>query len=444
MLIEFTKYCQKEKLFKPDDKILLAVSGGVDSVVMCELFYLAGYKFGIAHCNFKLRGEESDEDEKFVRDLADKYKAKFYLKTFETKKYAVSNGISIQMAARELRYKWFEELLKSENYKYIATAHHSDDQIETFFINILRGTGIAGLHGILPKQNNIIHPLLFSNRKRIEDFRKKNNLKFREDSSNISEKYLRNKIRHRIIPLLKDINPEFEQIINKNIERFRETEKIYASQIEKERNKIVEIQEDKIVFPIKKLKILDSLSTYLYEFLSPYNFSFHVVEDIVAALDDIPGKQFFSPTHRLIKDREELIITPKKHENHSVEQYTVNEKSIDKPVNLKIDKVFSVRDFKIPQSNNIACLDYEKLKFPLILRKWKEGDYFYPLGLNSRKKLSDFFIDRKFSLLDKENAWLLCSGDKIVWIVGFRIDNRFKITKRTKKIFQIEYFPATD
>lgn len=444
MLIAFIKYCQKEKLFKQDEKILLAVSGGVDSVVMCELFYLAGYKFGIAHCNFKLRDEESDEDEKFVQNLADKYKANFYLKKFNTEKYAVSNGISIQMAARELRYKWFEELLKSENYKYVAAAHHSDDQIETFFINILRGTGIAGLHGILPKQNNIIHPLLFSNRKRIEDFRKKYNLKFREDSSNISEKYLRNKIRHRIIPLLKDINPEFEQIINKNIERFRETEKIYTGHIEEEKNKIVEIQEDKIVFPIKKLKKLDSLSTYLYEFLYPYNFSFHVVEDIVAAIDDISGKQFFSPTHRLIKDREELIITPKKHEDHSAEQYTVNEKSIDKPVNLKIDNVFSARDFKIPQSNNIACLDYEKLKFPLILRKWKEGDYFYPLGLNSRKKLSDFFIDRKFSLLDKENAWLLCSSDKIVWIVGFRIDNRFKVTKKTKKIFQIEYFQATD
>ncbi len=444
MLIEFIKYCQKEKLFKPVDKILLAVSGGVDSVVMCELFYLAGYKFGIAHCNFKLRGKESDEDEKFVRDLANKYKAKFYLKTFETNKYAVSNGISIQMAARELRYIWFEELLKSENYKYVAAAHHSDDQIETFFINILRGTGIAGLHGILPKQNNIIHPLLFSNRKRIEDFRKKNNLKFREDSSNKSEKYLRNKIRHSIIPLLKDINPEFEQIINKNIERFRETEKIYAGHIEREKNKIIEIQEDKIVFPIKKLKKSDSLSTYLYEFLYPYNFSFNVIEDIVAALDDISGKQFFSPTHRLIKDREELIITPQKHQDHSVEQYIVNEESIDEPINLKIDKVFSVRDFKIPQSNNIACLDHEKLKFPLILKKWKEGDYFYPLGLNSRKKLSDFFIDRKFSLLDKENAWLLCSGNKIVWIVGFRIDNRFKITKRTKKIFQIEYFPATD
>jgi len=439
MLKKFKDFIFQESLFENDDKILLTVSGGPDSVVLCELFYRAKYNFGIAHCNFHLRGKESDEDEIFVRDLSKKYKVQFYVKHFNTKKYAKDNHISIEMAARDLRYNWFFELLKKEKYKYIATGHHLDDQIETFFINIIRGTGIAGLHGIISKQNNIIRPLLFAYRNDIEAFLKKNNIPFRTDSTNNSVKFMRNKFRNLILPQLYQINKNYKKTIINDIKRLKDAEFIYKTKINEVKKNILIKEGKNILIPIEKLKELNPLRTYLFEFLSSYNFNFSTVEDIISRLDDISGKQFFSSSHRLIKDREYLIISEldKKSEANAIE-FFINENDlfINTPVSLKFKKLIYNKDFIISKDKFIACFDKDKLKFPLQIRKWKKGDYFYPFGMNKKKKLSDFFIDEKFSLLEKEKIWLLCSDNDIVWIIGKRIDNRFRIRNNTKNIFQ--------
>ncbi|MCD6112573.1 MAG: tRNA lysidine(34) synthetase TilS [Bacteroidales bacterium] len=439
MLKKFIDFIFQESLFENDDKILLTVSGGPDSVILCELFYRAKYNFGIAHCNFHLRGKESDEDEIFVRDLSKKYKVQFYVKHFNTKKYAKDNHISIEMAARDLRYNWFFELLKKEKYKYIATGHHLDDQIETFFINIIRGTGIAGLHGIISKQNNIIRPLLFAYRNDIEAFLKKNNIPFRTDSTNNSVKFMRNKFRNLILPQLYQINKNYKKTIINDIERLKDAEFIYKTKINEVKKNILIKGGKNILIPIEKLKELNPLRTYLFEFLSSYNFNFSTVEDIISRLDDISGKQFFSSSHRLIKDREYLIISEldKKSEANAIE-FFINENDlfINTPVSLKFKKLIYNKDFIISKDKFIACFDKDKLKFPLQIRKWEKGDYFYPFGMNKKKKLSDFFIDEKFSLLEKEKIWLLCSDNDIVWIIGKRIDNRFRIRNNTKNIFQ--------
>jgi len=441
MLEDFKNFIAKEDLFLPKVKILLAVSGGVDSVVMTDLFHRAGYNFGIAHCNFQLRGEESKLDQAFVKKLAEKYAVACYCKRFRTAEYAEENGLSIQMAARTLRYEWFEKVLKTENYTYLATAHHLDDQVETFFINLLHGTGIAGLHGILPKKSSLVHPMMFTFRSGIEEYASDNNLVFREDSSNKSLKYVRNRLRHQIIPQLTKLNPEFNQIINKNIERFREIEHIYKEAIQRENEKVFFKLPNKTLISIPLLKKLHPLKTYLYEFLTPYSFSFPIVCDIVVALDDISGKQFYSSTHRLLKDRDQLIITRRRKKSIiEAGPIFINEKdvSISEPLNIQITNPRFSENMKIPASRFIAFLDRDKLKFPLELRKWRKGDYFYPLGMKTRKKISDFFIDNKFSIIDKENTWLLCSGRRIVWIVGYRIDNRFKIGPNTQRIIQLK------
>lgn len=441
MIEQFQNFVKKEKLFKADDKILLAVSGGMDSVLMCELFYNAGFKFAIAHCNFQLRGDESNQDEKFVSDLSKKYNVPFFVTSFQTSEFAAENGISIQMAARELRFKWFQELLETENYDYVATAHHLDDQIETFFVNLSRGTGIAGLHGIQPKHKKIIHPLLFVYRKDIETYISENKFDFREDSSNKSTKYKRNKLRHNILPLFDKLNPNFSETITKNINLLKESEIIFRKEINRVKRKAVHSKAGKTFVNIKILKSHGQISTYLYEFLSHYNFSFAVVEDIIKSMDDISGKQFYSETYRLLKDREYLIIAPLSNEssNQFGDDYFIEKEQseITKPLNLSFSFIENFNEFKISKDSSIASLDSSKLEFPLTLRKWKKGDYFYPFGMNKKKKLSDFFIDEKISIIDKENIWLICSGEKIAWIAGHRIDNRFRISKNTKQIFQI-------
>ncbi|MES2138259.1 MAG: tRNA lysidine(34) synthetase TilS [Bacteroidota bacterium] len=460
MITALLNHIKKEKLFSTTEKVLLTVSGGIDSVLMCELFHKVGLNFGIAHCNFQLRNEESDEDETFVNTLAQKYNVPFHFIKFNTAAYAKKNKVSIQIAARDLRYQWFEEIRKEYDYNYVATAHHQDDSIETFFINLLRGTGISGLHGILPKHGNIIRPMLFSTKKEIESYVKKNKLKYREDSSNASDKYVRNKIRHHVTPVLKELNPGFENTFNKTINHLREVELIYKKDIETKRSKIVKQEKNNIFIPIKQLKKLQPITTYLYEFLKPYNYNASTVEEIISTLDGESGKQFFSNTHRLIKDREFLIIEPreesqelrsKKQEPRSKKQdpgvgtkdfeikILKNQKEIDLE-NLKLSFRSEVNspDTEIQKSTSIAYLDLEKLEFPLEIRKWQKGDVFHPFGMKGKKKLSDFFIDKKLSLNQKENAWLLTSKGKIAWVIGQRIDNRFKITDKTRKIYIVK------
>ncbi|MCF8297820.1 MAG: tRNA lysidine(34) synthetase TilS [Saprospiraceae bacterium] len=420
------------------DKILLTVSGGMDSVVMCELFHQAGLKFGMAHCNFKLRGEESDGDARFVESLAKKYQVPLFIVEFETAKVAKELKISTQMAARDLRYEWFEKIRTENEYDFIATAHHQDDQVETFFINLLRGTGISGLHGILPKNGNIIRPLLFANRKEIVEFQQKYKLKFREDSSNAATKYLRNKIRHILLPAMEDIDADYANIFEANIQRFAEAEQIYNQQILKTRQELLIKKDTSVQIEIEKLKKLNPISTYLFELIKEFGFSFSACEDIIQSFNTDSGKQFYTETHRLLKDRDFLII--RKIKTEATKTYCIDEgtEKISEPVQLIFNSFYKKPDFKYSTDKNKACLDRSKLRFPLCIRKWEEGDYFYPLGSNFKKKLSDYFIDQKFSLFEKEDCWLLCSGDEMVWIIGYQMDNRFKITNKTREVIQIE------
>lgn len=439
MFEAFKSYINKEKLFEPSDKVLLTVSGGMDSVVMLDLFHQAGFNFGIAHVNFKLRGEESDADQQFVEGLAKKYNCPLYVTSFNTKEFAKQNKLSTQMAARELRYQFFEEIRQEHNYEFIATAHHIDDQVETLFINLLRGTGISGLRGILPKQNVLIRPLLFAKREEIEKYRVKKNLTYREDSSNASDNYLRNKIRHKLMPVLEDLDANYLDLLNANMKRFGESEQIYKQHIELVRGELQSEKSGRIYISIDKLKAYSPIVTYLFELLKPFGFLFSQSEDIVQTLDHESGKHFFSETHELLKDRRYLIIRdrqaaqmkPKLEISESIE-------SIESPISLRFKKLSLMDYFVMPTHNNIGALDYAKLKFPLTIRKWEEGDVFCPLGSKFKKKLSNFFIDRKFNLFEKEDAFLLCSGDDIVWIIGHQLDDRYKITDKTKEIYWVE------
>jgi len=441
MFKAFKRYISSQKLFTRKDKILLTVSGGIDSVVMCELFHQAGLQFGIAHCNFQLRGQESDADEYFVKLMAEKYEVPFYVNHFNTLDIASGLSVSIQMAARQIRYDWFEEIVESEKYQYFATAHHQNDEIETFFINLLRGTGIAGLHGISPKQHHLIRPLLFTNRSKIEKYAGENKLEYREDSSNVSIKYLRNAIRHKIIPEFKHLAGDFERIMIENIEKIRDTEIIFNEMMELKRKEIVIVKDAVVLLNIEKLNNLHPIKIYLYHFLSPYGFNNETIDSLILTLNDISGKQFYSTTHRLLKDRENIMITTI---NHTViqkdEVFFINETDhqIIFPIMLDFRVTTESEMIKIKPDKNLAYLDFDKLIFPLKLRKWEHGDSFSPFGMHGKKKISDFFTDQKFSILEKENTWLLCSENDIVWVVGWRIDEHYKLTSRTLRGYLIE------
>jgi len=410
----------------------------MDSVVMCELFNKAGFKFGIAHCNFKLRGDESDGDQNFVKALADKLNVNFHTIDFETAKIAEERKISTQMAARDLRYEWFEKILKENTYKFIATAHHKDDQVETLLINLLRGTGIAGLHGILPKQKNLIRPMLEFSRDHIEKYVLEHSIKFREDSSNASDKYLRNKIRHQLVPILEEMKSGSIETIHDNILRFRDAELIYQKQIQQVKNELL-VKEGKYwTISIPKLQEFDPISTYLYELLKDFGFSFSQCEDILTNIEGIAGKKFRSESHELLKDRDSLIIrmiseVPKN------ETLSLGLDEITAPIKLKLKKIRKTSDFRISRSPDLVQFDSSQISFPLQLRKWKNGDKFYPLGCTYKKKVSDFFIDKKVNLFEKENAYVLCSGEDIIWVIGYQIDNRFRIRPETSEMLQIEF-----
>lgn len=438
MVNRFIQYVKEHNLFENNQTILLAVSGGIDSMILCDLFLKSNFKFAIAHCNFHLRGEESNRDERFVREYAQKNNIKIHVKDFDTYSYMKEKGKSMQVSAREMRYSWFNELLKEEGYSYIATGHHIDDSIETFFMNILRGTGIAGLHGILQKVNLVIHPLLFTGRAEIVNYQKENKLEFVEDSSNATTKYTRNKIRHELIPLVKEIAPNFDKIISKEIERFRETEVVFRSVINDAKTKLLEIENQTIKISIEKLKSYVPQKIFMYEILSDFGFNEATINSIEDALLETSGKQFYSETHRLVKDRDYLLIVKNKPQN--LNQYLIDESqtSVYSPIILHLKVLKDLQYVKILKNKEVAMLDYDKLSFPLILRKWKKGDSFFPYGLKGEKKISEFYKNLKYSILDKENQWLLCSENDIIWVVGQRIDDRYKITKSTKTIFKIE------
>ena len=423
------QFITEKSLFVREDKLILGISGGADSVCLMHVFLELGYSFELAHCNFNLREEESDADEYFVKDLAKEYQLKIHVKQFDTLAYAAENKISTQMAARDLRYAWFEKLRIKSSAKYLAIAHHANDDVETFFINLVRGSGLKGFLGIKEKNNAIVRPLLSVSRLEIEQYLKDRGLVFREDSSNASVKYLRNKIRHELIPLLAQMNPSIQQTVKDEMRILEGVAQIYASKVEEVRKDLTQEKNGIVQLEISALLALNPLHSYLYELLSAYGF--YAVEAISKALQGQSGKQFFSSTHQLVVDRENIFISLLNKEN---EVFEIAEKTISLVHPLEIN--FKVTtDKTIIYDNDIAQLDVEKLKFPLTLRKWKEGDKFIPLGMKKFKKLSDFFIDSKFSIIDKQEQWLLCSGVDIVWVLGCRIDERYKLESNTKKVY---------
>jgi tRNA(Ile)-lysidine synthase len=439
MIERFLSYIESNSLCGTGNRILLTVSGGIDSMVMMDLFLAAGYKTGVAHCNFGLRGEESDEDQRFVESAARISGVECHTRRFQTGKVASEEKLSIQMAARKLRYAWFEEVRGKQGYDFIATAHNQDDVLETFFINLSRGTGIRGLTGIPPRSGKVIRPLLFASRESIREYAESRNLSYREDSSNASDKYLRNRIRHKLLPMLEEQNPAFRKSLMETIDKLSETERIYSEEMEKQKKSLVMHKEGRTLIRIEELGKHPSRNTLLYEILSDFNFGSTAIEDIGKSLGGHPGKQFYSPTHRLVKDREELILIPLKEDQSRKYYLELEEGQIFDPINLEWVIAENNPGFTVPRDPSVACLDLDLLDFPLILRRWQQGDYFRPFGMKGTKKLSDFLIDEKLSLPDKENVWLLASGQKIVWVVGLRIDDRFKITGKSRHVLMIRY-----
>ncbi|NVO20556.1 MAG: tRNA lysidine(34) synthetase TilS [Bacteroidetes bacterium] len=442
MLQKFRTFIQHDQLFGPNHTILVAVSGGVDSVVMCELMRQSHFRFAIAHCNFKLRGAESDADEEFVRHLAIVMDVPLHVKSFDTSSYAQVGGISLQMAARELRYAWFEELLDEFGYKYVANAHHLDDQAETFFINLLRGTGLSGLHGILSKQGRVIRPLLFATREEILEYAHVEGLQWREDSSNRSKKYLRNRLRHEVLPALTKIDSSFSRTLNNTIRILRETETIYRQKIDEGKADLIETSNNDVRILISWLEEFSPMETWLFELLRPYGFSYSVVEEIVNSLNSISGKIFFSPTHRLIRDRDYLIIESFIQIDEKCKEPIIafdplleTQPQLPVPVTFKVERF---KNFVIPEGPAIACFDYDKLQYPLRMRHWRKGDFFFPFGSHGKKKLSDYFVDNKLSIDEKERLCLLTSGEDIIWVTGMRSDHRYRLTDSTKKVLVVE------
>ena len=441
LLKQFIQYNKKENLFQPKDKLLLAVSGGVDSVVLCALCRQIGYDFAIAHCNFKLRGTASDSDEKMAQTLAATYNVPFYVKSFDTTTIAATTKKSIEETARDLRYDWFETLRIENNFNHIVTAHHADDNIETVMMNFFRGTGIKGLRGILPKHNQIVRPLLFARRNHLEAFAALNNLAFVTDHTNAENDYTRNYFRNTILPLVSESFPEAKENILKNIQRFTETEILYRQSIDLHLKKLTEYKGNEIHISVLKLLKTVPLATVVYEIIKDYSFTAHQADEVIALLQSETGKYIQSATHRIIKNRNWLIIAPV--QNTEAQNILVEEKDasiIFEAGELQLEMLDAIA-FQPIANNLIATLDAAEITFPLLLRKWKMGDYFYPLGMKKKKKVNRFLSDQKLSLPQKENTWVIEMNKKVIWVVGNRIDDRFKVSPATINILKFVYLP---
>ncbi len=426
-------------LFSKKDKLLVAVSGGVDSIVLCELCKQAALDFSMAHCNFQLRGEESDRDEEFVKNIGEKYGVKVFIKKFETEKYALETKCSIQEAARELRYSWFDELVNpttNKTYDHLLTAHHLDDNIETIAMHFFRGTGLHGLTGIPMANKYIKRPLLNYSKEELMTFAEENNLAFVEDSSNKSLKYTRNYFRNELIPAISKIYPKVKENLQNNIARFKEIEMLYKLSVGELKKKICKHKGNEIHIPVKKLMQYNNRAL-IFEIIADYHFQEKQIDEIIKLADSPSGKFISSPDkqYRIIKHRHWFIITPigtDYSENIVIEE---NDKLVLFPNgHLNIE---SISKSNPSGSDAIATLDSKEIRYPLLLRRWKTGDYFYPLGMNKKKKLSRFFIDQKLSKTEKENTWVIESQQRIIWVIGHRIDNRFRITEKTQSVLKI-------
>lgn len=490
MLREFRDFIDKNSLFTLKDRILATISGGADSVVLLDLLHRANYTFEIAHCNFHLRGEESDRDEVFVKSLASKYGVKIHTIDFDTEKYASDNSISIEMAARDLRYEWFNNLVESNNFTYIATGHHKDDIVETVILNLTRGTGVRGLTGIKAKRDNIVRPLLFADRGDILEYIDQQELTFMEDSSNSSLDYQRNLVRHKIAPLLEQLNPSYRNSIYNTTQNLAQTERLYLSKVEEIRDRGVKESNFNGINGVEKVITIDigiDTTSALYELMRPYKFNRTTVNHLIANIESgESGKLFYSKSHSALRDRDTIIIKEldiskdsrdeadssrsiEKSSDIQTEELSVVQDSIE----VNIDKIISEEistdnsgnssiysssnssevarvekftglklqfqvvnidpSFKVIPKRTIAYLDLNSIDNKILFRHWKRGDSFTPFGMRGKKKLSDYFIDSKFTIHEKESQWIMTSSDRIAWIVGERIDNNFRVSSKTER-----------
>ena len=435
MVKKIQQYCTSHSLFGREDSILLAVSGGVDSMVMLDLFLKSGVKVGVAHCNFQLRGEDSFQDEELVARIARKMQIPLHVIRFNTGEYAQNEGISIQMAARQLRYEWFEELRKNFDYQFVATAHHRDDVLEGFFLNLLRKTGISGLHGIRPKSHSLIRPMLFASKEDILQYAENHNIEFREDYTNRDDHYQRNYIRHHIMPAFKQLKGNFADSLLDSIHIIARQEAVYKNHIRQTAEKLMQQTPQGWKLAIEDIKKLPYPDTYLFEILHPFHFNAFQIADILKSVDEKEEKTFCSASHQLLKTRTSLVIK-------TIETQAFDAVIIERPdgdafckCGIKAEIVPYSRDFVFENNPRTACFDLDKLDFPLTLRAWKHGDFFFPLGGKGKKKISDLFTDAKLNSLEKQKNILLCNGNQdIVWVVGMRGDNRYKVTAKTKNI----------
>ena len=433
MLQKFKNHINENFPFLKDKKLLIAISGGLDSVVLTHLFHQLNIaEIALAHCNFKLRNKASDLDEEFVNKLSQITSNQIFIKSFQTEKISENQKKSIQITARELRYNWFQELIDEHQLDYILTAHHADDNLETFLINLTRGSGLDGFTGIPAINGNIVRTLLPFSRSEILNFAKSNNIEWREDASNASIKYVRNKIRHKVIPVLKEINPSLLESFSNSTHHLKEVQEIVNDKIVDVTKQTVIKENESIKIDIQKIKELANPKAYLYQILNEYQFT--EWNDVYHLLDSQSGKAVYSKTHRLLKDRSFLILSKLENNTNNVYRITENDVLISQPLNLSFQEVADIK----PEKKHSIYVDKDLLNYPLYLRKKQNGDYIYPSGMQGKKKLSKYFKDEKFSLLDKENTWLLCNAENaIVWVIGYRQDRRFMATTSTKNYLKI-------
>jgi tRNA(Ile)-lysidine synthase len=433
MLNKFQNHINANFSFLQDKKLIVATSGGMDSMVLVHLFQKFNLNFALAHCNFQLRGAESDGDENFVKDYAKHNNITFFVTKFDTKNYSEENKLSTQVSARNLRYNWFNELLVSEKFDFVATAHHLDDQVETFLINFSRGTGLDGLTGIPSQNGNIIRPMLPFSRKEIENYVSENKLQWRDDSSNTSDKYLRNKIRHHVIPVFKEINESFLQSFQNTLDHLNQEQSLVNDAVQMVYDIVVSEDNEQLKINISALLQYENYRAYLYKWLNKYGFL--AWNDVYNLIEAQSGKQIFSEKYILLKDRDFLILSKK--ETTNFEEIIIH--SITEKPNFPLKLTLCNQSDIFNQMKNVIFVEENKIQFPLTIRKWKEGDYFYPSGMQGKKKVSKYFKDEKFTLFQKQDTWILESNNKIVWIIGHRADERFKVENTTQTIIQITY-----
>jgi tRNA(Ile)-lysidine synthase len=437
---QFARFIEQNTLFTPNSKILAGVSGGMDSVLMTHLLKAAGFNFGIAHCNFQLRDDEALRDQEFCNSLANQLRVPFHTINFDTRNYAADNKVSIQMAARELRYQWFDAVCQQSDYQLVALAHHQNDTIETILLNLTRGTGIAGLHGILPKNGRLVRPMLFLNRDEIATIVTDNNLTYVEDSSNVSTKYARNKIRLEVIPKLKELNPSLEKTFENNLKHFRNLEILLENQVDGLRKTLIKHGPDGIYLLLDEVKQLNPVRLLLFKLLQEYGFNETSVDDLVSVLDKHSGRVFESDRFILVLDRDRLVLQKRTSREPGVA--LIAEKTHEVHYgNYKLNLLHDDSPLIVKDNPMAVSIDSALLIFPLTLRAWQEGDYFYPLGMKGRKKLSDFFIGQKIALHQKNEIPLLINGNgDVMWVGGYRPDERYKVNNNTKKVTIFELY----